>query len=349
MHYYDRFQALPLISIIIPVFNVAPYLREALDSVINQTYANVEIIIIDDGSTDESGAICDEYRHDPRVRVIHQENKGLSAARNAGLVLMTGEMVAFLDSDDAYCLDYISSMHHAMLLHSSDVVICKYTIHHTTGKMDNSIKEEIRPEAIEGMYERTQALRAFVDGTINCSVWNKLYKSELWKNVRFPVGHVYEDMETICSIFDISRSIYVLNDLLYLHRKRPGSITTTKSWENMQDYLKADAHILSYIADHTPGIFSPEQKRKWSESYLKKMIVAYLRFNREELVTQIMEAAKEIDIIACNLRVRTAYWMFRFCPRLLRCCYPFYHPVRKIYLSSRKKYKKQFREQNHRG
>ena len=100
----------PLVSVIIPVYNVAPYLREALDSVIHQTYHSLQILIIDDGSTDGSASICDEYLSDPRVIVIHQDNRGLSNARNVGLDLMTGEYTAFLDSDDAYHPTFIENL-----------------------------------------------------------------------------------------------------------------------------------------------------------------------------------------------------------------------------------------------
>ena len=104
-----------IVSIIIPVYNVAPYLVEALDSVVHQSYGNLEIIIIDDGSTDGSAEICDDYaRRDRRIRLIHQENKGIGAARNVGLDIMNGEAVAFLDSDDAYDPDFIEAMVSAM-------------------------------------------------------------------------------------------------------------------------------------------------------------------------------------------------------------------------------------------
>lgn len=126
----------PLVSVIIPVFNSKVYISEALDSVINQTYKNLEIIIIDDGSTDGSGKICDEYAEkDNRIRVFHQKNIGVSAARNAGLDLAAGDFLAFLDSDDAYELTFIDSMMTAMIQNNADIVMCRYTEHKTTGKM----------------------------------------------------------------------------------------------------------------------------------------------------------------------------------------------------------------------
>ena len=123
-----------MISVIIPVYNVAPYLREALDSVINQTYKDLEILIIDDGSTDGSSEICDDYTSYPRVIVQHQPNLGLSTARNTGLDMITGDYVAFLDSDDAYHPDCIRSM--AVAMDDADLVISKYTLNYTKGKLE---------------------------------------------------------------------------------------------------------------------------------------------------------------------------------------------------------------------
>ncbi len=115
-----------LISIVIPVYNVRPYLAEALDSVIHQTYANLEILLVDDGSTDGSGEICDEYASkDPRIRVIHQENKGLSASRNAGLDRMRGESVAFLAPDDAFDPCFIEKLAAALNREQADLAMCK--------------------------------------------------------------------------------------------------------------------------------------------------------------------------------------------------------------------------------
>ena len=141
----------PLVSIIIPVFNVKYYLTETLESVINQTYKNLDIILIDDGSTDGSSDICDEYASkDKRIRVHHQVNQGVSAVRNAGLDLAVGEFLAFLDSDDAYYPDYLSSMMTTMIHEGVDIVMCKYTEHKTRGKMVLTGHEKIFPLIVGG-------------------------------------------------------------------------------------------------------------------------------------------------------------------------------------------------------
>ena len=113
-----------MISVIIPVYNVEPYLRQCVDSVAGQTYRDLQIILVDDGSTDGSGAVCDEYKADPRVTVFHQTHRNVSYARNAGLELVTGEYTAFLDSDDAYDPSFMLTMLEAMLRENADIVVC---------------------------------------------------------------------------------------------------------------------------------------------------------------------------------------------------------------------------------
>lgn len=126
----------PLVSVIIPVYNVRPYLREALDSVINQTYQNLEIIIVDDGSRDGSETICDEYKADSRVKVIHQRNRGLSSARNTGMDNVTGEIIAFLDPDDVIHPDMINTLVTIMQEQEADIVCCQHKIVRTNSGID---------------------------------------------------------------------------------------------------------------------------------------------------------------------------------------------------------------------
>ena len=183
----------PLVSVIIPVYNVEPYLREALDSVLSQTYDNLEIILIDDGSTDGSGDICDEYAlHDSHIRVIHQNNKGLSAARNAGLDVISGDYIVFLDSDDVYLPEYVSYLKEILVKEDADIVECKLKTFRNGESYANN--ESITDQSTEyRTFNRIEALHALVHDDISVVATNKLYKRKLWDDIRFPEGYVYED------------------------------------------------------------------------------------------------------------------------------------------------------------
>ena len=318
-----------LVSVIVPVFNVEPYLAEALDSVIRQTYTNLEIIVIDDGSTDGSGRICDEYAgKDRRIRVIHQENRGLSAARNAGLDVMKGETVSFLDSDDAYYPEFIETMMTAMIRENAEIVTCKNSIRRTTGKMTGSRDEKIYPLIQPGVYDRAETLRALADEQINHSVWNKLYSKELWSGIRFPEGSVYEDIAITYRLIDRSRKICVLDLPLYMYRKRPGSICGTKTSKNITDYFNSRSRFEQFIEENIPEIFTEEHLKWFRRKGLRRRIVRYISYSgnsgtdgnafRKEQRKQIVEEGKTIGIGKCCLRIRICYLMICYCPILAR-------------------------------
>lgn len=180
-----------LISIIIPVYNVEDYVGSCIESVLKQTYQNMEVILIDDGSTDSGGFICDSYaEQDRRIRVIHQENKGLSCARNTGLQMMRGDYVFFLDSDDCIASgDVIMQLYRKISDTDADVVMGGYSMVNPEGK-------EIRRESLP---QRSLDRNSFWDfymekSYVSCIyVWTKLYKSALFQEVWFPAGKYYED------------------------------------------------------------------------------------------------------------------------------------------------------------
>lgn len=177
------------ISVIIPVYNVAPYLTRCLDSVVGQTYQNLEIILVDDGSTDGSGAICDGCAsRDSRITVIHQKNQGLSAARNAGLERMAGELVGFVDSDDWIEPDFYELLERKMEDTQADIV--------TTGYYYTYRDKEIRCRMPAGSvtYLGQEGLRALSRGELYHVVWNKLYRRELFAGLPFAEGRTYEDV-----------------------------------------------------------------------------------------------------------------------------------------------------------
>lgn len=334
----------PLVSIIIPVYNVEQYLAEALDSVIHQTYEKLEILVIDDGSSDRSGVICDTYASmDQRISVIHQENRGLSAARNVGLDRMTGEVCAFLDPDDAYENTFIEKLLTAMLREEADLVVCKYTTHQTELKLSLN-NEQAMLLGSSGNYDRVHGLRALADGIINASVWNKLYRRELWQEIRYPEGYVYEDIDTTFRVFNICRIIHVIDEPLYLHRKRRGSITSTPSTKSILDRRRASSHFASFIALETPEVFKPSHLRKWRQSELDRMIVEYIICTggknceeiavKEEIRKQIISIGKESDIGTLRLRTRMAWHMLCRFPQLLKIAYSVYHPIRLLVLKT---------------
>lgn len=329
-----------LVSIIIPVYNVFPYLREALDSVINQTYRELEIIIVDDGSTDGSGRICDEYaERDQRICVIHQENKGLSNARNAGLNRMTGDIVAMLDSDDAYDITFIEELKSAMDLEQADLAVGKYTTHYTTGKMIRGKRCISEPRIQAGTYDRSGIFLALSDNLVNVSVWNKLYRRELWKGIRFLDGHVCEDIEVTYRVINESRKTVVVDSPVYYHRKRLGSITASLTWGLLSDQILAVSRVDEFVRSSLSDVLPEETLLNFRQQYLSILMVDYAglfkvrdKFDKktegEKLRQQILRIGDETGTGNFKIRTRVAYDMIRFCPVLLRITYPAYYTVR---------------------
>lgn len=319
-----------LVSVIIPVYNVLPYLREALDSVVNQTYQNLEIIIVDDGSTDGSAAVCDEYGKDPRVKVIHQENKGLSGARNTGLDLMTGSYVAFLDSDDAFYPEMIEKTLNRLLEAQADMVVCGYKVYKTTKRLD--LSRPIGNCSFEDeMLSAREVLNKFVEGAFDWTIWNKLYTCKLWDEIRFPEGYVFEDIRTMPIILEQCMNVAIMNDTLIYHRKRNGSITHTLSAKNLQDYIVAENWILDFVKQRTPEIISRTNGDCFIENNIRQMAnicsrwtLLLHKYARRELRSVILPKCKEM--LGCTKRKKTMItcWLFIYCPWLLPIARAFY-------------------------
>ena len=313
----------PLVSVIVPVYNVAPYLREALDSAVHQTYHNIEIILVDDGSTDGSGSICDEYCSDSRVQVIHQENRGVSNARNVGLDRAAGDFIAFLDSDDAYHPEFVQRM--LDKAESADIVICQYMNY----QLSFNSKGQAAILAKEGIYDRTKALQELLCGKINVEVCNKLYRKELWNQVRFPENLVCAEDRSVCyRIFDLCNHVYYLEKPLYFRRIRPGSCTQTPSRKKAENSIEVREQIITFVEKHIPEVYSEKHLRMAKQSALMRIISAYLDGYMELL--EIQAACKNIDPEELAFRVKTAYHMIRICPLLLKLIYPVYRFFRSV-------------------
>ena len=201
------------ISVIIPVFNSLKWLEKCVTSVLNQTYKNLEIILVDDGSTDGSEKLCDDYaKKDKRVVVVHQKNGGLSAARNTGLEKASGDFVAFADSDDYLETNMLEKLHSSLLEKEADIVICGFVME------DESGKEYADTPALENKtFSSAEALELLTLPRQDRFVvaWNKLYKKELFKFTRFPVGKIHEDQWVAHKLFFTASKVATIQDELY--------------------------------------------------------------------------------------------------------------------------------------
>lgn len=226
----------PLISVIIPIYGVEKYLHRAVDSVLGQTYRNLDIILVDDGSKDSCPEICDAYAaREARVRVVHKENGGLSDARNAGLAVAGGDYIAFLDSDDYWAPTFIEILYRELVANDADVALCSYTVTEDAGYGKKEYFERQRERYQAGVVEREildhRKLLFSVydahqlDATYFIVAWNKLYKASLWKDIRFPKGKIHEDEATTYRIFDKAQKGVYVKMPLYAYFSMPDSIT----------------------------------------------------------------------------------------------------------------------------
>ena len=323
------------VSVIVPVFNVKEYLREALDSLLAQTYRNLEIVVVDDGSTDGSGKICDEYaRKDERFHVIHQENRGLSGARNTALEIITGQYVMFLDSDDAWHPDMARIMVETQQREQADMVMCRFALCPTEERMNLGLPDQnLQPLAEQGWYNRVDALHALADGRLNYAVWNKIYRRELWECIRFPEGRVYEDILTDFQLLNCINNLYILDDVLYLQRIHSKSITVSCTAQNIQDYIYAVSQKEKYISRYLPEVFSDEHLFLMKQAKLYWLIDKYYRLYpknenerryAKELKQWILDTGRTIDWSKCALHNRCLYQTLRFCPGLMKKTYHVY-------------------------
>ena len=185
------------ISVIVPIYKVEKYLSQCLDSIVNQTYSNLEIILVDDGSPDACGEICDYYAgQDKRIKVIHQENSGLSEARNTGIRQATGEYLLFVDSDDWLLPDLCESAVKDMEIHKSDILVFGYYLTSEKGEIQ-TLEVSHCSESFSGK----EAIKKLFTKEIKEYAWNKLYTREVFLGITYPKGRLFEDIGTTYLVF----------------------------------------------------------------------------------------------------------------------------------------------------
>lgn len=218
----------PLISLIIPIYNIEQYLKKCIESVLNQTYTNLEIILINDGSTDSSYSICTEYK-DKRIKLISTENRGLSSARNIGLENATGTYISFIDGDDYVHNNYISLLYKTLIKYNADISLCHF-LKGTSSELENQIpnsiftNQEYSISGVEGIK------KILIESTHENYVvsWGKLYKKELFEDITFPIGKYNEDSFVTYKLYNKTNIISYVNAPLYYYVQRPESIMGSK-------------------------------------------------------------------------------------------------------------------------
>ena len=218
----------PLVSVIVPVYKVEPYLRRCLDSIVRQTYKNLEIILVDDGSPDGCPAICDEYAaKDSRIVVVHKENGGLSDARNAGLEIAKGEYISFVDSDDWVADVYIEALWTALESQKAELAVCNY--HVTESSYTLKISDcDYKPSEV---LEPVQAVKKLwsKDAVAFVTSWGKLIKASLLDGLRFPKGFIHEDEYTTYKIlYRASKTVFLNLPLYFYFQRKDGIIGKVK-------------------------------------------------------------------------------------------------------------------------
>ena len=254
---------MPKISVIVPVYNVEPYLRECLESILVQTFDDFELILVDDGSTDNCPIICEQYaQKDNRVVVIHKENGGLSSARNVGIDNSCGEYISFIDSDDFVAPSFLNDMLNA--IRDCDLCICYFD--KFTQRSELGFASEIHYVENEIEYlSNDECMEKMGDVTIVVA-WNKLYKRNLFKNIRYPEGKIHEDDYVIHRVLGNTSKIAIIPKRLYHYRIRTGSIISNESKETNSLYR------LNIYSDRAYYYCFENSNKKLSVKYYRKAI-----------------------------------------------------------------------------
>lgn len=242
----------PLVSVIVPVYNVEQYLEQCIKSIVNQTYHNLEIILVNDGSTDGSGTICEQYRKkDHRIQVIHQENRGLSGARNAGMDVFSGEYIMFIDSDDFVDHEIVEVMLREALENKLDIVLCGTVLCDQSGnKMSSSAiaRSEIYTEDLFHPFFRSDYY--------SVSAWGKLYHRDMVKGIYFPDRKYHEDMFVAHRFLSRAKRVMIMDKAYYWYRQVQGSITHRSFQIKHLDAIEACVERSNFIK---------EIESKWSD------------------------------------------------------------------------------------
>ena len=321
-------EILPLITVVVPVFNVEKYLDECIQSILCQTYQNLEIFLVDDGSPDRCGEMCDAYaKRDSRISVIHQKNKGLSGARNSAIDVCTGEYITFVDSDDWISPDMIDQLYKSLVLEGAQMSCTSPESFYEDGTMTgrNGSDEVL-------VYTKEKALDCFLfNDYLTPCVWGKLYVKDLWKGVRCPEGKLFEDQFTTYKLIDQCERIVYCTKPMYHYRKRVGSIghsSFNKKTYDLYDAIHEEYDfIFTKYGKNVPNI--AVARITWEVVFANMMIMAGYR--DEKTIKTIQSFARKNIKRVWNCRYISVTRKVQIC--LFAYCFPayvvFYHIYKK--------------------
>ena len=241
---------LPKISIIVPVYQVEQYLDRCIQSIVDQTYSNLEILLVDDGSVDRCPQICDEWSlRDSRIKVIHQKNAGVAAARNTGLLSAQGEYLYFVDSDDVIKPNLCEKVMKVFSENDVDIVAFDCDQINQSGESIGGTEN-----LNEGVLGREEALRQLLQGKINSYLWNKIYKRKVFENILFPNRTAFEDMAVVYQLFLKADAIFCLNEPLYISYRRTGSATAAMNARKLGELYQSRRESYDTLSPLYPDI-----------------------------------------------------------------------------------------------
>lgn len=283
-----------LISVIVPVYNVEKLLPKCLDSILAQTHENLEIILVDDGTKDRGGLICDEYAaRDSRIKVIHKENGGLSSARNAGLDIARGEYIGFVDSDDWIEPQMYETMLALAEKHGVKLVCAgRWDVSERTGEKTKGLCPE-KEEVVSG---EELAGRIFLWQNLDSAAWDKLYHRSLWQTQRYPLGRINEDIPVTYRVALEAGKAAMCPHPFYNYFHRAGSITTAKAVTDKSFHFPQNAaQVYDHICREYPSL-------KPQAAYLRVRSLAHILLmldqgapeSREKYAREVSEARKEL-------------------------------------------------------
>lgn len=307
-----------LVSIIVPVYNVEKYFDECINSLLGQTYKNIEIIIVDDGTKDNCGKKADELAEkDDRVKVLHKENEGLSPARNDGLKLATGDYYCFVDSDDYVSDKYVERLVKTIAEKEADMAFCNFNAYYVNKNVPSGVllkleEKDISPdEYLESMYTFPGAYT---------EIWNKIFRKEVFKDLKFE-KMVCEDAQIMLSVVDNCRKICYISDILYYYRRRKNSIANTKQEIILLNEMK-------WIGDHKRRLENKKRTHLSSMAqklYISKILEKYRVCKKDKRKSIKGQLKKEIKLLMKNPEFEKKKKIKYYCASKLPYIYGLYY------------------------